>query len=78
MGHALTISDGLYHRLEKLAQERGLQTVEQLLEATFLAEVEERQRQATVRQIDALRQTLFERYGEMADSVDLIRADRDR
>jgi hypothetical protein len=36
------------------------------------------ERHETVAQIRALRQRLWSRYGEMPDSADLIREDRDR
>jgi len=35
-------------------------------------------RQATVARIDALRERLRAKYGEMSDSTDLLREDRER
>ena len=76
MSCTLTISDGLYARLEAVARKRGFSSVEELLEALHLGEDELRQRQEAVRQIDELRERLFAKYGEMPDSVALIRDDR--
>lgn len=72
------ISDTLYTQLETTVRMRGLLSVEQLLEMWQLRENETRQRQETVRRIDALRERLFATYGEMPDSAALIRADRER
>jgi uncharacterized protein with von Willebrand factor type A (vWA) domain len=76
--HVLTISDTLYTQLEMTVQIRGLGSIEQLLEIWQSKENETRQRQETVRCIDALRERLFATYGEMPDSAALIRADRER
>ncbi len=82
MSQTLTISDKLYARLQDIARTRGLQNIEdliqQLIEAWQSKSEDLRQRQETVRQIDALRERLFAAYGEMEDSVELIRADRAR
>ncbi len=82
MSQTLTISDTLYARLEAAARTRGLSSIEELIEQSihkWRAESDElRYRQKVVRQVDALRERLFATYGEMADSVELIRADRAR
>jgi hypothetical protein len=78
MSHELVIPDSLYSRLEEAARLRGLNNVEQLLEAWQAEEAELRQRRAVVREIDKLRERLFATYGEMPDSTDLIREDRSR
>ena len=78
MSQTLTISDGLYKRLEAAAHARGLSNVEQLLEDREAHEDERRQRQEIVRRIDALREHFFTKYGEFSDSTDLLRADRER
>jgi len=78
MNRTLTISDALYTRLEAAAQKRGLGSIEQLLEALLSSEDELCHRQEAVRRIDELRERLFAKYGEMADSVELIRDDRAR
>lgn len=82
MSQTLTISDTLYARLEAAARVRGLSNIEELIE--HLIELwqsrtdELRRRQEVVHRIDALRERLFITYGEMTDSVELIRADRAR
>jgi hypothetical protein len=78
MTHLLKISDVAYKRLEAMARQRGLSSIEQLLEEWPLGDDDLRQRQETVRRIDALRERLFATYGEMPDSVTLIQEDRAR
>jgi hypothetical protein len=74
----LRISDGLYERLEHIARQKGLNNIEQLLESWQLAEDKLHKRRETVDKIDALRDQLFHTYGQMLDSVELIREDRGR
>jgi hypothetical protein len=82
MSRILTISDTLYTQLESISQSRGLDSIEELLEESLEIwqsnEVDLRRRQESVQRIDALRERLFAQYGEQADSVDLIRQDRER
>jgi predicted CopG family antitoxin len=78
MSRTLTISDDLYARLEAEAQARGLNSVERLLEEWRRTEADLNQRQAVVLKIDGLRGRLFAKYGEMPDSVELVREDRAR
>ena len=82
MSHTLTISDTLYTQLEAAARTRGLSSIEELIEQSILTwragSDELRYRQKVVRRVDALRERLFVTYGEMTDSVELIRADRAR
>jgi hypothetical protein len=82
MSQTLVISDTLFSQLQTTARERGLASVEDLIRQSIetwrVREAELRARRETIQQIDALRQRLFAKYGEMADSVDLIRADRER
>ena len=82
MSHTLTISDTLYTQLEAAARTRGLSNIEELIEQSILTwragSDELRYRQKVVRRVDALRERLFVTYGEMTDSVELIRADRAR
>ena len=78
MSRTLTISDELYAKLEAEARLRGLNSVEQLLEQWRSLETESRSRIEAVREIDDLRNRLFAKYGEMPDSVDLLREDRAR
>lgn len=74
----LTISDALYQRLVAEAEVRGFQSVEQLLEERAENGVSVAHRAAVVSDIDDLRTRLFEQYGEMPDSTNLIREDRTR
>ncbi len=78
MSRALSISDELFSRLENAARRLGLPDVERLLEKWNQDQEERERRSQTVQQIDALRATLYATYGEMPDSVELIRQDRDR
>lgn len=78
MSRTLTLPDKLYERLESLARSRGLGSIEELLEQWQSDAQELEQRRETVQRIDALREELFARYGEMPDSTPLIREDRDR
>ena len=78
MSKVLTVSDELYARLEMAARQRGLRKVEELLESWQADEDEQSRRARAVERIDALRTQLFATYGEMPDSVELIRQDRDR
>ncbi|MGB7925142.1 MAG: hypothetical protein WCF57_18025 [Pyrinomonadaceae bacterium] len=78
MSRTLTISDELYARLEAEARERGLNSVERLLEEWERMEVDLDERKDVVRRIDDLRGRLFARYGEMPDSAELVREDRAR
>ena len=78
MSHTITISDSLYARLEAAARQRGLNSIEQLLEVLPITEDEIRLRQEVVAQIDRLREQLLATYGPMPDSVELIRDDRAR
>ncbi len=73
----LTISESLYNRLEAEAQLRGM-NIEQLLEEWERRESEIRRRHEVVREINELRESLFAKYGEMPDSTELIREDRER
>jgi hypothetical protein len=80
MSRTITVSDGLYTRLEEAARRRGLGGVEQLLER--LDEewdaAEDARREAAVQRILDLRAEFVAAYGELPDSVDLIREDRER
>ncbi len=78
MSRTLTVTDDLYGRLETAARQRGLSGVEQLL-VQWQASAEELQcRRESVQKIAELRNRLFAAYGEMPDSVKLIREDRAR
>ncbi len=77
MSRTITISDALYQRLAEEARQRGLNSVEQLLERLSISE-EREQRREVVARIDALRNLLAAKYGEMPDSTELLREDRAR
>jgi hypothetical protein len=76
MSRILTISDELYARLESEARNRGFKTVEELLNQMQIDEAGLASRNEVVREIDHLRERLFARYGEMPDSLGLLREDR--
>ena len=78
MSKNLTISDELYARLESEARGRGLNTVEELLDNWQGLAPDVSRRKDVVRRIDNLRARLFARYGQMSDSVELLREDRAR
>ena len=78
MSRSLTISDELYARLESEAHNRGLNTIEELLSRWQGLEAGILQRKEIVEQIDQLRSRLLAEYGEMPDSVELLREDRAR
>jgi hypothetical protein len=78
MSHTLTLSDELYHQLEVEAQNRGLDSVERLLAEIGSTEELRQERRETVRRIDSLRERLRKEYGELPDSMELLRADRSR
>lgn len=77
MSRTLTISDELYERLEAEAHARGLEGVEQLLDSLAREENSLSQRKDAVRKIDALREKLYAKYGEMPDSVETVREIRE-
>jgi len=78
MSQVITVSESLYARLDAEARKRGLNSIAELLERLPIGENELAYRQEAVRRIDALRERLFAAYGEMADSVELLREDRSR
>lgn len=77
MTQSFNISDELYNRLKADAEARG-QTIEQMLESRSTNGADQLSRAEVVSRIDQLRDRLFAKYGEMADSTALIRADRVR
>jgi hypothetical protein len=78
MDRKLAISEELYTRLESTSRMYGYDSIEQMLETWLLSQDESRLRQATVHRIDMLWEQMQTKYGEMPDSVDLIREDRAR
>ena len=61
-----------------MTRARGLDSVEQLLEKLHAHESESLRRKEVVREIDDLRNRLRAKYGDMPDSVELLREDRAR
>ena len=78
MSKTLIISDDLYARLEQAAHQKGLKSIQKLLESWQISKEDLRKRRETVEKIDTLRSRLFKRYGQMPDSTCLIREDRAR
>ena len=80
MVRSVQIPEDLYLRLEQLARDRGIASVEALLERLVpgAAIGPDVQRRALVDRIHRQRAQLRAVYGELEDSVDLIRADRER
>jgi hypothetical protein len=77
MSQTLVIPDELYARLSETARQRGLHSVEELL-AEWRPREEAPSRDEAVQTINNLRARLFAAYGEMPDSTELIREDRNR
>ncbi len=78
MSRTITISDELYARLEAEARARGISSIERLLEEREQPKPDIARRKDSVKRIDDLREHIFAKYGEMPDSVELLRADRNR
>ncbi len=82
MYQTLTVSDAIYQQLDLAARNSGYNNIEEFIQKlieVWQAQPEElRQRQEIVKRIDALRARLQTTYGEMPDSVELIRNDRER
>ena len=78
MSRSLTISDELYARLDAEARSRGLKSVEELLDRWQGLAPDVSLRKDVVQRIDNLRARLSARYGQMSDSVGLLREDRAR
>lgn len=78
MSRTLTIPDELYERLEAAARARGLENVERLLDEVGQNGGALNRRKEVVNGIDRLRARIFAQYGELPDSVELVREDRAR
>ncbi len=78
MSRTITISDELYARLEAEARACGMNSVERLLEEREQHKPDYAQRKSVVKRINDSRAHLFAKYGEMPDSVELLRTDRNR
>ncbi|MBI4672024.1 MAG: hypothetical protein HY741_10220 [Chloroflexi bacterium] len=82
MYQTLTVSDMLYQKLQTTAHNGGFENLEEFIQKlieVWQAQTEElHRRQEQVRRIDEMRARLLKTYGEMQDSTELIRADRER
>ena len=78
MSQSITLSDELLSQLEATARQCGLASIEELIRKWRADDLDCARRAEAVRRITALRNELTAVYGEMPDSVDLIREDRDR
>jgi len=78
MNHTISLSDPLYAWLQEEARKRGLNSIEELLESWKADDREQRQRRELVGRIKAFQQELRAKYGELPDSAELIREDRER
>ncbi len=82
MSHTLTILGELYARLDAKAQQQRVSIEDLLLswqgQGEDDAAMEPRRRRLAVARIEATRADLAARYGEMPDSVELVREDRAR
>lgn len=78
MSQTITLSDDLYTKLQLTAREQGYESIEALIEEWFNRRAAWLHRQEIVQQIEVVRDKLFHTYGETADSINLIRADRSR
>jgi len=82
MYQTLNLSERLYQQLEATARSGGFNSIEEFIQKlieVWQARVEElKRRQEQVRRIDTLREQFAAKYGTMSDSVELIRADRER
>jgi hypothetical protein len=76
MSRTLEISDELYARLEAEAKNRGLESVERLLEENLTGDGERSRKEEAVRRIRAIQAEMSAKYGLMPDSADLVREDR--
>lgn len=82
MYQTLNLSEQLYRQFEATPRSGGFDSIEEFIQKLvelWQARVDKlRRRQEQVRRIDLLREQLAAKYGTMNDSVELIRADRER
>ncbi len=83
MSVTLTVSDETFQRLSKSAKARGKGNVEQLLEEwpnepELDWNEELARRKALGERMRELRERIYDKYGLMSDSTELIRQDRER
>ncbi|MCI0523858.1 MAG: hypothetical protein L0Y75_01215 [Acidobacteria bacterium] len=81
MNQMLAISEDLYSRLQTGAQLHGLsveQLIEQLFEEWEQKDAELKRREEAVDRVNEIYERMRAKYGQMPDSVELIREDRER
>jgi predicted CopG family antitoxin len=78
MSQTVTVSNSVYEWLQAEAEQRGLSSVEELLEAWKIEDDELQKRREVGERILALRERIAATHPNQTDSVDLIREDRDR
>lgn len=82
MSQTVTLSDALYARLAQTARQRGLQSIEQLIETWQAMDDELARSRAAVQRIDAVWERMAAKYGVQPDSTEspasLRRAARSR
>lgn len=83
MSVTLTVSDKTFQKLTTTAKLTGKQNVEQLLgewngTVNGAPEHDTTERRVVVQKIKAFRKKMFEKYGTMSDSTEIIREDRNR
>jgi hypothetical protein len=78
MGQTITISEDLHARLDESARQRGLESIEKLLEVWQVAEdaLRQRERNDAAAPIDAVSERIFETWGEVAERAYWIRQDQ--
>ncbi len=81
MNQTLAISEDLYNRLQFSAQLLGV-SIEQLIERLFeeweRRDAELRRREEAVDRVNKTYERMQAKYGQMPDSAELIREDRER
>ncbi|MGH9949956.1 MAG: hypothetical protein ACRD6X_22535 [Pyrinomonadaceae bacterium] len=83
MSVTLTISDETFQRLKFAADAKGKKDVGEFLEdwqndEETISDEELAEREQLVSKIDAFRNQMFAKYGQMHDSTEYIREDRQR
>lgn len=78
MSQTVTLSDALYEKLTRSMHQRGLQSIEQLIETWQALDDELARRRAAVRRVDQVREQMATKYGVQTDSAALVREDRER
>jgi hypothetical protein len=76
MSQTITISDDLYARLDQSARDRGLDSIQNLIEVWQIAEEERERPRDAVQLIDAIYQRMFEAHSEKAEGAHWIRQDQ--